>query len=53
MEVGGELETPAVLDLDTRQEAVVVQVILDALEKIKPSTFRELNTDSAVMQPVA
>jgi hypothetical protein len=34
MEVGGELETPAALAPDTRQEAVLVSVILDALEEM-------------------
>jgi hypothetical protein len=53
MEVRGELETSAVLPPDTRQEAVWVLVILDALEEIIPSTCRELHPDIAVMQPVA
>jgi len=53
MEVRGELETPAVLALDIRQEAVWVLVILDALEEIKTSTCWELHPDFAVMQPVA
>jgi hypothetical protein len=51
--VRSELETPVVLAPDTRQEAVWVLVILDALEEMKPSTCRELHPDIAVTQPVA